>query len=686
MKHTPTPSPQLLAQSAQAAKIAGAKVGDPLPYCFGRVIATPKIITANDSGASLYLDLMWSVGEIEYIHGFHLEGITIGREDALNKAEHYNGTAGQAASPILTELFGSYDALPNIAHSVMFAYPGLSLDFKGIISGLKLYDPRDTSTAYSTNPALMLGRILTDCGYTMDATTWSAAANYCDELVGTTSPQGKRWEVGLQITERRQLEYWVKIWAQYCSCFIDFQGGSVYMVPDEPRASTHTVTADKMQSDVRVYRPGSSRIPERVAVNYQLLTMDFPYPSNPLRATDVINIRRTAETSSYSSAGVNTTLDLPGIQTFTMARRKAQEEYNKSQDGMTVEFTGFDDGLGLTLGDIGTITNAQYKLSAEDMVLVENKQVGPGRWRRKYAAYASGNYVDASYSETEYSLISLNNPYTPPDGPTPTLTEELVTEEVTYSRIKIQFSELEWAYMQDYRVLVTYTDADLNVVPVLDTHITHLGGFTVHTLYTGAVRYGVLYTVSIYCRSIVNAYSATPGVAYLTPAMGTIANLDVGDVTNMHVYILDGDAKYATTSEKTGSPLTGETWASRFGSTSPISTWSELLALNERFLENQIISSTFQTEVWDTGSLWTGLWTFADLNFTVWGTGWTHYVSLADDTVSPLSFSDYAGIPQSGLEAQYMKAKTTMVPSSPQVAGDGLHIKLPVPVIFQLGG
>ena len=39
-----------------------------------------------------------------------------------------------------------------------------------------------------------------------------------------------------------------------------------------------------------------------------------------------------------------------------------------------LEFTGFDNGLKRTIGDLGTITNAQYGLSGDTFALVEQKQ------------------------------------------------------------------------------------------------------------------------------------------------------------------------------------------------------------------------------------------------------------------------------------------------------------------------
>ena len=58
------------------------------------------------------------------------------------------------------------------------------------MKGKKLYDPRDGSTAYSTNPALVIRDYLTNASYgfaadsaEIDDTSFQTAANVCDESI-----------------------------------------------------------------------------------------------------------------------------------------------------------------------------------------------------------------------------------------------------------------------------------------------------------------------------------------------------------------------------------------------------------------------------------------------------------------------------------------------------------------------
>src|SRR5210317_1788584 len=190
----------------QSAIVAG-KVGDAEPYIFGRCIADPLIIAADDSGKYLYVDMLWSVGEIDYLEYLLVNNQSVGRVDALNKVQHFEGTSTQSASSIMVDLKGDYDALLNKAHSVAPYIVGEGLIEKDMIRGIKLEDPRTSphTIAYSTNPALALARLFSDCGFTIKWSSIASAANYCDELIGASSPQVKRWEIGGQIKVKKSI-------------------------------------------------------------------------------------------------------------------------------------------------------------------------------------------------------------------------------------------------------------------------------------------------------------------------------------------------------------------------------------------------------------------------------------------------------------------------------------------------
>jgi hypothetical protein len=674
----PTPSTLARAHNRQVSNqvsLRAAKRGEPESYVFGRCIAQGKIVAADNAGANLVIDVHWSVGEIEEFEHRIFDGIAEGLGTALGENEHFTGTAGQAASTIMSNLKGSYDAQADKAHSVLTMRQGWNLGVKMLMKGIKLVDPRNSpqTPIYSTNPALALARVLVDCSYQMDWASVATCANYCDELVG--SPQFKRWEIGGQVylTRHGQLATWLQTMSAYANCFIDVQGSTVALVPDTPRASNHTITADSMiGSSVRLTTPGGRDEAESVTVRFNLLQE----PTPPIvQGNDRVSIKPLQIThGTAGAAGTHSSLPMPFFQDFQRAGRKADQEYNKSRMRRLI-FDTFDAGLLRTAGDRGSITNAAIGLSSADFSLVNTPQlISPGRWRCEYAEYSTANYSDVYYDGT-YNDTELQNPSDVPDGPTPSLSEELYTgtDGVTYARIRISFTGIEWAYADNYQVDATGGGE------TVANHTVEYDGIVTHVTYTTSpLVSGTTYTVNISVRST-NGTLGDPGTAQLTSVNGTDALLDEGDLTNMHVYILDGDSKYATSSQKLGSPGVGETFSSRFGTSPEGQAWSA----GEIWLGDQVIVTVFETEIWDSGQVWDGLWRFNALNITgLTSATRSPFVSLSD-AVSPLSFSDNGGWSFSG-QAQYMKAEC-QVGDSPITAGMGLHVKLPMPVAFDLG-
>lgn len=540
------PNPRILTKTAtkpasQQISLTVAKPGEPEPYCVGHCMAEAKIVAADDTGERLVLDLLWSRGEIDEFIGFWLEGSFEGLGDALGKIQHFRGTSSQIVSSIMDALKDdSYDALLNRAHSVVSWRNQATLAARMEAYWLKLYDPRlsPADFAYSTNPALFLARMLVDCGYTLDWASVAEAANYCDEPLG--SPAIKRWEIGGQILNREDLRSWIHTIQQYCSCFVDTQGATVKIVPDKPRSSNHTVTHnDMLAGSVSVTRAGGNKVPASVTVIGQAfdgsrVSISYGTPAGP---------------------GTHTTLQMPFFQDAARCGRKAEEVYRKAHNGLTLEFVGFDESIRRTIGDVGTVTNAAYGISAELMTLIDIKQISPGRWWRKYEKYDATNYSDVLYGETGNGT-TLDNPYNPPEGPTPSATEEtftsyadgwLETDGATYQRFVVTFTGVTWAYIRDYYITFE-TDGEIVYSTSVD-HIEKSGSPLTDQTHTITTSFplipGAGYTIKVYCRSIVGALSDQPGIVNITALV---------DFYSFESFDAPGD-----TTEWTGTALTGYT-------------------------------------------------------------------------------------------------------------------------------
>lgn len=129
--------------------------------------------------------------------------LTYQYEDQVSKAQVriYLGTSTQNADPDLMTLFpGDWTAM-HYARGVAYlvcefdydetAFPSGIPSVSAVIRGAKLYDPRDASTAWSENPALMVRHLLTHASFgkrtsitAAEDARIAAAANACDTSTG----------------------------------------------------------------------------------------------------------------------------------------------------------------------------------------------------------------------------------------------------------------------------------------------------------------------------------------------------------------------------------------------------------------------------------------------------------------------------------------------------------------------
>ena len=753
-----------VADKSTARNITVAMAGDPVPYVFGRCQVVPKILFAVAFEGYLYVDYLLSAGECNGVISLLQGGNDIGKP--TESFEYFTGTAGQTASTLMIEALGAYDDLPDVCHFVAKLGKDDSMDFRVIMEGLKLYDPRiSPNTAYSTNPALALARILTDCGYSVDDTSLTEVADYCDEdVVGAP-----RWTVNLPIYDRANVGAWVQAFSQYATCVVDIVGGSAKLIADQPVTSSPAIlraltSADIMEGSVKTTKVGTRDVPKQVTVMYR----------------DEDGTQRAA-VAGAGDAGQRTRLSLPGIQTYTMAKRHGTEVLNKLQADLRHEHVAKDTALADAIGDLHSITYAAHGLSEKVMRLVGLTEIERGRWRRKYIEYDEGLYNDSVFQQPESPDTDLPSASKPPTGPTPVIVEELYTDETatTYSRMKVTFSGTDWPYVANYKVTCEGEQS------VLNTLIAH-DGLVDHVVYSAAVKQGVPYVAKVWIHSSTGALSEVPGTslpvvaqgkqlppgdvpwmnasevggfiqaqwgaaeeidgdlrgytlklladAYHTgdnadwnhanaivvaerldaqslltvgPEAGTYylcikaidttgaesvnaicrrvivttdawatntTDLYAGELTNMHQYVIDGDAIYVVSS-------TGESWADRFGDTSPLATWGDAVTQSpaERWGGDLQIDSTFVTEQWDSGSAKDGRWLFSDESVTLLGGTQANAVALSGET-SPIAYTDNAGNTVQAT-ARYMKAKVYTA-DSPAGVGDGLHIKLPIQASF----
>lgn len=414
--------------------------GSIIPELYGRVRVPARVATVLKSGSSLLMLCVWGKGEIQAVDSVRIENALF-----TGTATHYLGTTGQTANAALAAAIPGYaDTLAGIAYSVLTITSAdqLGKSIIGELRGRLVYDPRTTTTGYSTNPALCLADFIDrHTRHTMDWASVEDAADACDDLMTSGA---KRREIGLAMTSRASVYTWAETLREYAGCLIDWSGDAVRLVPLTARATDHAITAGLIQTIAPVKR-GMDQLPNRVTVTYTDTSADewrkgtarTPYPTGE-------ELREQ-------------TIDLPGIQSYAQAYRQAMERCNHySLCDLSATLDIFDEGLEIAVGDRIEVTH-DIGLTAKPMRVLSAETTSPGRWRIAADEYDPAVYSDAEPNGPTFSDTDLPAPGVPDAPASVTLSESVYQlQNGDYAaRISISWPAVADPYIGGYRVKVT---------------------------------------------------------------------------------------------------------------------------------------------------------------------------------------------------------------------------------------
>ena len=229
---------------------------DPIPIIYGerRIGATKVFVeTSGTDNQYLYEILILGEGEIDSVTEVFVddESLVGSKYESFVTYTIHTGSETQAADSALV----SASSIWTTAHQLKgtaYAYVRLEYDqdtFTGgiptinfVTKGVKVYDPRTTTTAWSDNPALCVRDYLTNTRYgrglsssEIDDTSFTSAANYCDELIDLTGGGStvKRYTCnGLINTESGSINA-LKALLTSCRGFLVFTSGKYKLIMDK---------------------------------------------------------------------------------------------------------------------------------------------------------------------------------------------------------------------------------------------------------------------------------------------------------------------------------------------------------------------------------------------------------------------------------------------------------------------
>lgn len=495
----------------------------PLRILYGRVRVGAQIANALVYQGKLIVQAVWGEGEIDAI-----ESATMNDESlpAGVTVTHYTGTAGQTANTTLVAAFAAQsitysDALPGVAYSV-FSVPSVDSSgfpsFEAIVRGRKLYDPRTTTTGYSTNPALALADFIASPVYGLNRDVdWASvedAADACDASVGGLA----RRSLGLVIDSVAESRQHLEALRTYAGCWVVERDGAMALIPDRPRSTDHTVTAsDILAGSLRLRKRGLRDVPTVVDVRWTD-TAVTPWAERSALA-------KAAGVDAGTTPRRESQVSLPGIQSYSQAYREAAERLNHfSLEDLEAEWGQFDEALAIEPGDVVSLTHP-IGLTDKLMRITAVAGDGPGRWRVSAREYDPAAYSDAVVAAPSYADTILPNPANPPALAGLVASEEVYQlENGTYaSRIMLAWTAADYPYLAHYRVEV-FRLGELIVA----------GNAREAVFRTPAVQEGIEYVIKVAAVTSIGTVG-TWAQANLTPAGKYLVPGDVPSVMAFEV-------------------------------------------------------------------------------------------------------------------------------------------------------
>lgn len=456
---------------------------DPIPVVYGsRRVGGSRVLTEVSGDSNEYLHLVITLGEgpISAINTVYIDGVdsSDARFSGLVSIEKYLGAHDQAASAgLMAALPGKWTS----AHrglGVAYIWVRLKFNqdaFSGLptitadVDGRTLYDPRDTLTKFSSNPALCVRDYLTNSLYGrgvsssgLDEASWISGANTCD--VTYTDPQSVARAThtcnGVVNTDENTLENMRQMLTSCRGSLLYSARGYGLLVDKAETPTTFEFNEDNIVGQWQI-SAGSKRTRfNRVRGNWYNPDRDWQPDIWPADST----VFRAADNGLLLEAQI----ELPFTTNTYEAQIKTERHLRQSRFGQALTFRATIAGLDCEVGDVVPLTHstpgyvskpfrvARMTLASSDEVEVEVAE-----------------YDDSVYSVTPLTTpratpaTSLPDPFTVPAPGVPSVTETLY--ETTGSAGVKSRASMSWAAVENAFVTRYLPEYKLAAVSVWTT-------------------------------------------------------------------------------------------------------------------------------------------------------------------------------------------------------------------------
>ena len=387
-----------------------------LVYGETRIGGTFAFLESTDSDQYLHLVIVVAANEINQFTTiyFNDEALSFGVNNVTSPSK-YNGfadvyavtkgTAANIPAPLLaTPSWTANHKLTDQAYiycRLKFdqnAFPNGLPNISAKVQGRKVYDTRTSSTAYSRNPAMIIRDYLLDETYGLgvtaaeiDATSFEAAANICDESVtlsggGTETRYKFDGVVDTANTPRSNLEQMLTALngaLYYTNGKWNLKAGA-YVTP------TVTLDEDDLATGLTVTTSNSARD------SFNAVKGQFISPSSDYQATDYPAVTSSTFETEDNGEQRFLNLDLPFTSSASAAQRIAKQILYKNRQEVALKARFKMTAFQFQVGDTVMITNSRLGFSQKVFEVIS--------WRLNFDQNQAT--VDCELAETSSAVYS----------------------------------------------------------------------------------------------------------------------------------------------------------------------------------------------------------------------------------------------------------------------------------------
>ena len=296
--------------------------------------------------------------------------------DSKIRIKKYDGSQTTADSDLVSETSAtsSFKGLGIAYLYVRYEYdqdifPNGLPTVTAVVQGKKVYDPRTTSTGYSSNAALCIRDFLTSSyGLTdsaIDDVSFSAAANECDENVSLDGGgTEKRYSLNGIVQANRSVGDVLGDMVTACAGTLFWGSGYWKLKAGAYSSPVKTLTLDDLRSPIAL----DTRITMRD--NFNTVRGTFIDASQGWISADYPEVTGAAFVTEDNGEQALLDLQLPFTTSSATAQRLAKLTLYRGREQMTFSADFGLEALEVEVGDIIGITNARYGFNAKEFEVV----------------------------------------------------------------------------------------------------------------------------------------------------------------------------------------------------------------------------------------------------------------------------------------------------------------------------